>query len=123
VIHKQIFFSIAALGAVLTAGCAAPERQVTGVWTQPNEHLVDAAPCGSYCRSYQGYEVTWNVEYPQNLKLVNFRANCRNVGKGYPCLFDEDMYIDDDPPHHKATICWRTRSTAVAVRLVADEIQ
>jgi hypothetical protein len=122
--RRQIVFTVvAALGLVSTAGCGVPDNQIIGVWTQPSPHFVEAAPCGSHCRNYQGYEVTWDVPYPANLNLVNFRVDCRNVGAGYPCLFDEDISIDDDRPRHKATIYWRTQSSAVSVRLVADEIR
>jgi hypothetical protein len=121
--ETRFFIVIAALGVLLTAGCGVSKDQIIGVWTQPREHLVDPAPCDPHCRNYQGYEVIWDVLYPENLKLVNFRVNCRNVGKGYPCLFDDEISIDDDPVHHRATIYWRTQSSAAAVRLVADEIR
>jgi hypothetical protein len=123
VVQKSILPFIAALGLLAASGCGVPEDQIIGVWTQPDEHLVDSAPCGSHCRSFQGYEFAWPVQYPQNLSLVNFRTICRNVGTGYPCLFDEDVYIADDRSRHTATIYWRSQSSAVAVRLVADEIR
>jgi hypothetical protein len=121
--RRAVHLVIAVLAALSSAGCDVPQRDTIGVWTQPDEHLVLDAPCGSHCRSYQGYEVTWDVLYPENLKLANFRVSCRNVRPGYPCVFDEDIYIADDSVDHKATVHWRHRASAVAVRLVADEIQ
>jgi hypothetical protein len=123
VIQKPALLLVAALGLLPASGCVVAGGQVIGEWTQPDEQLVDSAPCGSHCRSFQGYEVAWAVHYPQNLSLVNFRAICRNVGTPYPCLFDEDIFIADDRLHHTATIYWRTQSSAVAVRLMADEIR
>lgn len=125
---KRIFFVIAALGVVLTGGCGVPQDQIIGVWTQPSENFVDAAPCGSHCRSYEHYEVIWKVQYPGNLRLVNFRLICRNEGTGSQgnessCLFNEEASIDDDRLDHKATIYCRAQSTAVAVRLAEDEIR
>lgn len=121
--RRAVHLVVAVLASLSTADCGVPQRETIGIWMQPDEHLVPAAPCASYCRSYQGYEVTWNVRYPENLKLVNFRASCRNVGPGYPCVFDSDIDITDDGIDHKATIHWRHQASAVAVRLVADEIQ
>lgn len=120
---RAIHLVIAVLAGLSSAGCGVSQRETIGVWMQPDEHVVPAALCGSHCRSYQGYEVTWDVPYPENLKLANFRASCRNVGPGYPCGFDEDIYIADDSIEHKATVHWRHQASAVAVRLVADEIQ
>jgi hypothetical protein len=119
-------FPLVVVGIVTLSlsGCGLlPQDQVVGVWRQPDEHLVGSAPCGVHCRSYQGYEVVWNVPYPQNLKLANFRLDCRNIGDGYPCLYDTEISIDDDTIRHTAKIYWRNQSSACAVRLVADEIQ
>jgi hypothetical protein len=107
-----------------SAACGLQQQDhVVGVWRQPDEHLVASAPCGVHCRSYQGYEVAWEVPYPKNLKLANFRLDCRNVGDGYPCLYDTEIGVNDDIDHHTAKIYWRNQSSACAVRLVADEIQ
>jgi hypothetical protein len=121
VVKRSAFFLVTAFGLGLTTGCTT--SQVSGVWTQPGEHMVDAAPCGSHCRNHQGYEVAWDVSYPPNLRLTNFRCYCRNIGTGDPCYYDNDINIADDAVHHKARIYWRIQSSAVAVRLVADEIQ
>jgi hypothetical protein len=127
VLEKRIFFIIAELGVILTGGCGVPQDQIIGVWTQPGEHFVDAAPCGSHCMN-EHYEVIWKVTYPDNLRLVNFRLICRNMGNRSegsesPCLFDEEVSIDDDRLDHRATIYCLAQSTAVAVRLAADEIR
>jgi hypothetical protein len=107
----------------LAAGCGVPQSQIVGVWMQPDEHLVASAPCADRCRIYQAYEVIWEVKYPQNLKLTNLRLDCRNIGSGYPCALDSEINIDNDLLAHKATIYWRNQGTAVAVRLIADEVQ
>jgi hypothetical protein len=128
VLEKRIFFIGSALGVVLTGGCGVPQDQIIGVWTQRYKHIVDAAPCGYHCGNYGHYEVIWQVKYPDNLKLVNFRLICGNKGNGSegnesPCLFNEEVSIEDDRLDHKATIYCRAQSTAVAVRLAADEIR
>jgi len=71
VIQRQAFVFIAVLGSVLPAGCGILEDQIIGVWTQPGEHFGGGG-AGSHCRSYQGYDVIWDVQYPENLRLANF---------------------------------------------------
>ena len=118
-LKEAVLVVIVAAGLVPTAGCSiAP---IVGEWSQPDEHLVASAACVTRCQRYQSYEVTWVVSYPKDLKLANFRCICRDIGEGHPCLRDEEIDIDDNRMDHRATIYWRIQSSAVAVRLVADQ--
>ena len=121
---KSILPLVIGIAMLSSTGCGLLKQdQVVGVWRQLDEHLVASAPCAGHCRSYQGYAAIWEVPYPKNLNLANFRLDCRNIGDGYPCLYDTEISIYDDINRHTAKIYWRNQSSACAVRLVADEIE
>jgi hypothetical protein len=110
---RTALHSLVSLAAVFAVGCGTSQSQTGGVWKQPDEHLIVAAPCGDRCRSHQACEVVWRVDYPQNLKLTNFRLACRNIGPGYPCAIDSEIDVDDDARNHKATIYWSNKASTV----------
>jgi hypothetical protein len=111
------------LGLITLSSCAVPADQIIGEWKQTNEHYIGSSKCGVYCRPDEYYRFTWVVKYQNDLKLVNWRCECRDIGKGHSCFYDEDVDIVDDKTHHEATVIWKHLKTAVAIRLVADEVR
>jgi hypothetical protein len=111
------------LGLSTLSSCAVPADQIIGEWKQTDEHYIGSSYCGVYCDRGDYYGFSWVVPYPKDLKLVNFRCECRDIGEGHPCLYDEDVDIVDDQANHEATVYWKHLKTAVAVRLAADEVR
>ena len=110
-----------AIALALFSGAAfAQDKTKVGVWTQSDEHYVPPASCHPHCHPDEGDNVNWQVPYPDDIALENFRTVCRDMGGA--CAFDSSS-ITIDPAHHVATVSWRNRSDQVWVRLQADEMK